>query len=95
MPQRCSEYYRFCPDQPHIFISDAICIGRRRVNFPQCPGCQFNDDVVGADDDPLNDRRDRTDHSGSTPGEIAKAQTGAAPVAAPDETLASREPQSR
>jgi len=38
------EYYRYCPGEEHIKISDAICIGRRRSNFHKCAGCQFNDD---------------------------------------------------
>lgn len=42
--QDVSEYYRYCPDQPKALISDAVCMGRRRTRYPQCPGCRFNDD---------------------------------------------------
>ena len=41
-------YHRFCPDQPKLLISDAICAGRRRANYHLCPGCRFNDDEKGA-----------------------------------------------
>jgi len=40
------EYQRFCPGEEKIHISDAICFGRRRSNFPKCVGCQFNDDEL-------------------------------------------------
>ncbi len=42
--QSINEYYRFCPDNVDVKISDAVCVGRRRANYPHCPGCQFNDD---------------------------------------------------
>jgi len=42
--QDTNDYYRFCPGEEHIRISDAICLGRRRAAFPKCRGCQFNDD---------------------------------------------------
>lgn len=42
--QGIQEYNRYCPGEQHIRISDAICFGRRRSNFPKCAGCQFNDD---------------------------------------------------
>lgn len=42
--QSPSEYYRYCPGEEHIKLSDAVCRGRRRSNFPKCRGCQFNDD---------------------------------------------------
>ncbi|MHC4089936.1 MAG: phosphomannomutase/phosphoglucomutase [Planctomycetota bacterium] len=45
--QEVSEYYRYCPDQPKVLISDAVCLGRRRGRYPQCPGCRFNDDQQG------------------------------------------------
>lgn len=38
------DYFRFCPGEERIKISNAICLGRRRTNFPKCRGCQFNDD---------------------------------------------------
>lgn len=44
MPQKPSEYTRFCPNEPKILISDAVCFGRRRSHYPHCPGCRFNDD---------------------------------------------------
>lgn len=42
--QTVKDYHRYCPGQEQIRISDAICLGRRRSNFPKCKGCQFNDD---------------------------------------------------
>ena len=42
--QSVTEYYRYCPEQVEVKISDAVCIGRRRSNFSMCRGCQFNDD---------------------------------------------------
>jgi phosphomannomutase len=44
LAQSSNEYFRFCPGEEHIKISDAICLGRRRSSFPKCSGCQFNDD---------------------------------------------------
>lgn len=38
------DYYRHCPGEDAIKLSDAVCRGRRRSNFPKCKGCQFNDD---------------------------------------------------
>ncbi|HUU85453.1 MAG TPA: phosphomannomutase/phosphoglucomutase [Phycisphaerae bacterium] len=46
--QEVSEYYRHCPDQPKVLISDAVCLGRRRNRYPQCPGCRFNDEERSA-----------------------------------------------
>lgn len=46
--QTVQQYTRYCPGEEHIRLSDAICFGRRRVNFPKCPGCQFNDDEQAA-----------------------------------------------
>ncbi len=48
MTQKPEDYYRYCPGEEHILISDAVCLGRRRANFPKCPGCQFNDDEKAA-----------------------------------------------
>jgi hypothetical protein len=42
--QDISDYHRYCPNQPHIIISDAVCLSRRRANYPWCKGCPFNDD---------------------------------------------------
>lgn len=39
-----ADYFKFCPGEDHIKISNAICRGRRRSSFPKCPGCQFNPD---------------------------------------------------
>jgi phosphomannomutase len=39
-----TDYYKYCPGEEHIKISNAICRGRRRASFPKCPGCQFNED---------------------------------------------------
>ncbi len=44
--QSIAEYYRYCPDQVEVKISDAVCNGRRRVNYPYCRGCVFNDDEI-------------------------------------------------
>lgn len=41
------DYFRFCPGEEQIRISNAICYGRRRANFRKCPGCPFNDDEQG------------------------------------------------
>lgn len=38
------DYFRHCPGEDQIKISNAVCKGRRRVNFPKCRGCQFNDE---------------------------------------------------
>lgn len=46
--QSVEDYYRYCPNQPKLLISDAVCFGRRRASYPYCPGCQFNDDQKGA-----------------------------------------------
>jgi phosphomannomutase len=42
--QNIDGYNKYCPGEDRIKISDAICFGRRRSNFPKCKGCQFNDD---------------------------------------------------
>jgi phosphomannomutase len=42
--QNQQDYSRHCPDEARIKISDAVCLGRRRANFPKCKGCEFNDD---------------------------------------------------
>ncbi len=42
------DYYRYCPGEESVKISNAICRGRRRVHFPKCAGCQFNDDEKAA-----------------------------------------------
>ena len=42
--QTTTDYFKFCPGEEQIKISNAICRGRRRSSFPKCPGCQFNDD---------------------------------------------------
>jgi len=47
--QEISHYFRFCPDRVDVKISDAVCFGRRRANYPFCQGCQFNDDEKAAD----------------------------------------------
>jgi len=41
---QAAEYTRYCPGAEHVKISDAVCHGRRRVNYPKCRGCPFNDD---------------------------------------------------
>ena len=44
LPQTPTDYYKFCPGEENVKISNAICRGRRRASYPKCPGCQFNDD---------------------------------------------------
>ena len=46
--QHVDHYHRYCPGEEQVQISDAICAGRRRNNFPKCKGCQFNDGEKGA-----------------------------------------------
>lgn len=46
--QALSAYYRYCPGEEQAKLSDAVCRGRRRANFPKCKGCQFNDDEKAA-----------------------------------------------
>jgi phosphomannomutase len=43
-PPVAESYERYCPGEERIKISDAICLGRRRSNFPKCATCKFNDD---------------------------------------------------
>ena len=47
MDQQPSQYFRFCPGEERVKLSDAICLGRRRINYHKCKGCQFNDDEKG------------------------------------------------
>ena len=42
--QDAGSYYRYCPSEGRIKLSDAVCFGRRRANYPKCRGCQFNDE---------------------------------------------------
>jgi len=42
--QQATDYYRYCPGEERIKLSNAVCRGRRRTSFPKCKGCQFNDD---------------------------------------------------
>lgn len=42
--QTTTDYFRFCPGEEGVKISNAICRGRRRSHYPKCQGCQFNDD---------------------------------------------------
>jgi hypothetical protein len=44
MPQDIRDYHRYCPDQPGVLISDAVCLSRRHANYHLCSGCPFNDD---------------------------------------------------
>jgi phosphomannomutase len=50
MPQQTEKYYRHCPGEERIRISDAVCSGRRRANFAKCKACPFNDDRRGQND---------------------------------------------
>jgi len=45
--QPAEQYYRYCPGEERVRLSDAVCLGRRRASFHKCPGCQFNDDERG------------------------------------------------
>lgn len=45
--QEPPSYYRFCPGEEQAKISDAVCVGRQRVNYPKCKACQFSDDRSG------------------------------------------------
>ncbi len=47
MAKAGDDYFRYCPGEELIKISDAVCLGRRRAGFVKCPGCQFNDDERG------------------------------------------------
>ncbi len=47
-PRSAADYYRFCPGEEQVKISNAICRGRRRSSFPKCKGCRFNDDEQAA-----------------------------------------------
>ncbi len=38
------DYFKYCPNEEQIKISNAVCRGRRKSNFFKCKGCQFNDD---------------------------------------------------
>ncbi|UCD29614.1 MAG: hypothetical protein JSV03_03800, partial [Planctomycetota bacterium] len=42
--QNTEEYYRYCPGQEEVKISNAICFGRQRGNYPKCKDCQFRGD---------------------------------------------------
>lgn len=42
--QATVDYYKYCPGEEHVKLSNAICLGRRRSHYPKCHGCQFNDD---------------------------------------------------
>jgi len=43
MTQEPEQYERYCPGEERIRISEAICFGRQRNNFPKCKGCRFRD----------------------------------------------------
>lgn len=47
-PQTPADYFKYCPGEEHIKISNAICRGRRKTSFPKCASCQFNDDLQPA-----------------------------------------------
>lgn len=46
--QPATDYYRFCPGEEQIKLSNAVCRGRRQAHYPKCAGCQFNDDERAA-----------------------------------------------
>lgn len=58
--QSTGDYFKFCPGEENVKISNAICRGRRRTHFPKCPGCRFNDDEKrgGAEIGPSSRSRD-------------------------------------
>jgi phosphomannomutase len=72
--QKINGYVRFCPGEERIKLSDAICYGRRRSNFPKCKGCQFNDDEKAA----LGRRGERTPES---PGPAQPTEQASRPAA--------------
>ena len=41
--QNTHEYYRYCPGEEQIRISDAVCLGRQRTAYPKCKDCSFRD----------------------------------------------------
>jgi len=47
-PRSAADYFRFCPGEEQVKISNAICRGRRRSSYPKCKGCPFNDDEHAA-----------------------------------------------
>lgn len=47
--QSTKDYYRYCPGEEQVRISNAICRGRRRTHYPKCQGCQFNEDERSRD----------------------------------------------
>ena len=55
-PQSSLDYFKFCPGEEQVKISNAICRGRRRASFPKCPGCQFNDDEKKSASSPASGR---------------------------------------
>ena len=58
MTQELGEYYRYCPDQPEVRISDSVCLSRQRANYHLCAGCPFNKDKEnGRDAPPTTDER--------------------------------------
>lgn len=44
------DYFRYCPGEEEIKLSNAVCRGRRRSNYFKCKGCQFNDEEKAAAD---------------------------------------------
>jgi phosphomannomutase len=44
--QPTDDYYRFCPGEEQIKLSNAICRARQKTHFPKCRGCPFNDDAA-------------------------------------------------
>jgi len=48
MAQKPEQYNRYCPGEERIRISDAVCFGRQRNNFPKCKGCPFRDQAEPA-----------------------------------------------
>lgn len=55
-----ADYFRFCPGEEHVKISNAICRGRRRAHFPKCQACQFNEDLRGQPVPPGGSERARS-----------------------------------
>ncbi len=58
--QPTKDYYRFCPGEEHIKISNAICRGRRHAHYPKCASCQFNDDAAAAQEQEIRPEEEKS-----------------------------------
>ncbi len=72
--QHSEEYFRFCPGEEHIKISDAVCRGRRRVSFHKCKNCPFNEDLKEKPPAPIPENvRQLIEDEGRSVEEVFKA----------------------